>query len=125
MENLEQFKAKAQTQYQIRPPFNAKFRPAEARALIEKLIPDLVRQYKQRGGKEEVAAAAQEDDSEEDEDEEGQMRQAAQKENWKDLLARQISLQSKEALVNSRKDERYKYIVQTTVGENNGQGMKI
>ena len=27
--------------------------------------------------------------------------------------------------MNSRKDQRYKYIVQTTVGENNGQGMKV
>lgn len=48
MENLEQFAAKAQTQYQIRPPFKQKFRPAEGRAAIEKLLPDLVRQYYQR-----------------------------------------------------------------------------
>jgi len=48
MDNIEQFAAKAQTNYQIRPPFKAKFRPAEARATIEKLIPDLVRQYQQR-----------------------------------------------------------------------------
>ena len=34
-------------------------------------------------------------------------------------------MQAKEALVNARKDPRYKYIVQTTVGENNGQGMKV
>jgi len=34
-------------------------------------------------------------------------------------------LQAKEALVNSRKDSRYKFVVQTTVGENNGQGMKV
>ena len=46
MEGIDQkYAAKAQTEYQIRPPFKAKFRPAEARALIEKLIPDLVRQY--------------------------------------------------------------------------------
>ena len=89
MENLEQFKAKAQTQYQIRPPFNAKFRPTEARALIEKLIPDLVRQYKQRSTKEEVSASAARDEDEYDEeDEEGETAEQAPKENWKDLLAR-------------------------------------
>ena len=48
MEDLSKFAAKAQTQYQIRPPFKAKFRPAEAREAIEKLIPDMVRQYQQR-----------------------------------------------------------------------------
>ena len=34
-------------------------------------------------------------------------------------------MKAKEALVNSRKDPRYKFVVQTTVGENNGQGMKV
>ena len=34
-------------------------------------------------------------------------------------------MQAKEALINMKKDERYKYIVQCTVGENNGQGMKV
>ena len=34
-------------------------------------------------------------------------------------------MQAKEALIGLKKDERYKYIVQTTVGENNGQGMKV
>ena len=59
MENIEQFKAKAQTEYQIRPPFKSKFRPAEARALIEKLIPDLVRTHQQRSTR--VQAAAEPD----------------------------------------------------------------
>ena len=27
--------------------------------------------------------------------------------------------------MNSRKDSRYKYVVQVSVGENNGQGMKV
>ena len=45
VDDISKFAAKAQTQYQIRPPFKSKFRPAEARAAIEKLIPDLVRQY--------------------------------------------------------------------------------
>lgn len=31
--------------YNIRPPFKDKFRPAEAKAAIEKLIPDLVLTY--------------------------------------------------------------------------------
>ena len=64
MENIEQFAAKAQTQYQIRPPFKAKFRPAEARAAIEKLIPELVRTHKQRDTRQQ---AIQDDDSDEEE----------------------------------------------------------
>ena len=28
-------------------------------------------------------------------------------------------------MISLKKDERYKYIVQVTVGENNGQGMKV
>ena len=113
MENLDQFKAKVQTEYQIRPPFKNKFRPAEARATIEKLIPDLVRQYQQRQTKAQAAQQAnqEEDEYDEESDEEGANRRAANQENWKDILARQISLKSKEALVNARKDERYKYIV--------------
>ena len=65
MENIEAYAAKAQTQYQIRPPFKAKFRPAEARAAIEKLIPELVRQHKQRDSRQQ---AIQDDESEEEDE---------------------------------------------------------
>ena len=40
-------------------------------------------------------------------------------------MGKAVSQKVKEGLVNLRKDERYKYIVQVTVGENNGQGMKV
>ena len=36
--------AKNNSSYQIRPAFKEKFRPAEAKAVIEKIIPDIVRQ---------------------------------------------------------------------------------
>ena len=36
--------AKHNSSYQIRPPFKNKFRPAEAKAVIEKIIPDTVLQ---------------------------------------------------------------------------------
>ena len=77
MENIEQFKAKAQTEYQIRPPFKAKFRPAEARATIESLIPDLVRQYQQRS---KPAAAPERNSADSDgneDDEEGENNRIA------------------------------------------------
>ena len=89
MEDLSKFAAKAQTQYQIRPPFKAKFRPAEAREAIEKLIPDMVRQYQQRNIRGQAAAAEDNDSDEDEDDENGEERQqrAAEKMNWKDTLA--------------------------------------
>ena len=39
-----QIQAKHSSCYQIRPPFKNKFRPAEAKTVIEKIIPDIVLQ---------------------------------------------------------------------------------
>ena len=102
--------AKNTSSYQIRPPFKDKFRPAQAKDAIEKIIPELVKQAQQNAG------------SGKKRTEEGEEEEA---EDWKSELAKTLSAQSKQTLINLKKDERYKYIVQTTVGENNGQGMKV
>ena len=39
-------------------------------------------------------------------------------------LARVIAEQSKDALKALKKDDNYKYLVQVTLGQNNGQGMR-
>ena len=103
--------AKNNSSYQIRPAFKEKFRPAEAKAVIEKIIPDIVRQTQQKA---QIGRKKQGDQDDEEE--------AA---DWKSELAKTLSARSKQALVDLKKDERYKFIVQTTVGENNGQGMKV
>jgi tctex1 domain-containing protein 2 len=78
------------TEYKIRPPFKAKFRNAEARPLIEKVVADCLLQ---------VDADTS-------------------------VTAKLMADKVKDTLKGLKKDERYKYIVQVTLGENNGQGMR-
>ena len=109
-QELAQIKAKHNTQYQIRPHFKDKFRPAEAKAAIERILPELVIQEQKRAqqGKKSKQKEEEEDSEEEEES------------DWKSDLGKVVSQRVKETLVGLNKDERYKYIVQTTVGENNG-----
>jgi tctex1 domain-containing protein 2 len=40
-------------------------------------------------------------------------------------MSKAISHAANEALKDLKKDERYKFVVQVTVGENNGQGVRV
>ena len=80
-------------EYKIRPAFNAKFRPAEATPVLEKVITDTM-----------MLASSYEDTKQ---------------------LAKAIADKSKSELRALKKDERYKFIVQVTLGENNGQGFRV
>ena len=86
-----------QVGYTRRPAFKNKFKPSEAKTIIEKLIPTLVKQHQERPNRQ----AAEQRRGDDDDDEEDN---AAQQENWKDVLARQISAKAKEALTAPRKD---------------------
>lgn len=85
--------------YNIRPPFKDKFRAAEAKAVIERILPDIVLKHSSP--------------------------QAADGADPKHILSQALSQAVTQALQDLKKDERYKFVVQVTVGENNGQGMRV
>jgi Tctex-1 family len=87
--------------YSIRPPFKDKFRAAEAKAVIERIIPDIVLKHS--------------------------TLQLSQSEavDRREQLSKELSQQVNQALKDLKKDERYKFVVQVTVGQTNGQGFRV
>ena len=105
--------AQSNNSYQIRPPFKDKFRPAEAKALIEKALGEIVLIYKSGT---EIPNTGYDDEREKQESSDVTPKQA---------MAKAMSERIKNDLKRLKKDERYKYIVQVSVGESNGQGMRV
>ena len=94
--------AQDNSNYNIRPPFKDKFRAAEAKTVIEQLVPDIVLKH---SGQPLVVDGVAVDPKHE--------------------LSKELSQAVNQALRELKKDERYKFVVQVSVGENNGQGVRV
>lgn len=95
--------AAADTNYSIRPSFKDKFRAAEAKSAIERVIPDIVLKHSS------LQPA----------------RSDGEAVDSKQLLSRELSGAVNQALKELKKDERYKFVVQVSVGDKNGQGVRV